>query len=624
MLKKIIMTLMLFSSIFLSSNLFAQPENISKFPSLDNEVKVFNEAGGIDKEFLPSDEAFKHSLWIEGSTLYIGFDIENDYYLYRDKIRILSRDDDYKLSQVEIPEGVEINDEFFGDVFIYEDYAIMSAEIITKEKEISNLPISITFQGCAKAGLCYPPENIIVDVKSFTPPSHLIEAYSAFVSDDNILQDNLMTDETVLNDTTPQEYKTFEKNYFIIVITFFAIGLGLSFTPCVLPMLPILSAIIVGKNRTKKEAFFISSSYSIGVIVVYTVFGLLVGMLGAGLNIRAYLQSPYIVIPVAMLFVLFSLVMFGKVNLSNLLKTNGKLGAKISDTQDKISRTGILGSMVAGMLSVLVLSPCISAPLAGVLLYVSGTGDLVFGAISLASMALGMSVLLIVAGTFGISKLPKSGIWMQYIKNIFGIMLLAMAIWVIGYLLPLNIYHILMSLIGFMIVTQLWKLSSMKNESSLISVLLKTISFIIFMFSFTFTISSIQNIFLESGSQDINANNLIEDKSIFINKDTLKELEETVSEGKYIVYFSADWCVSCRKIERDVFGDKEYISLLSNNEVDVIKIDVTRNTEDNQLILKEFNIFGPPSFLVFEDGVLLETRQGEITIKDAKELIDYK
>ena len=403
------------------------------------------------------------------------------------------------------------------------------------------------------------------------------------------------------------------------------IGIGLSFTPCVLPMLPILSSIIVGKNRTQKEAFFISSSYSLGVIIVYTLFGLLIGIIGSGLNVQAYLQSPYVVIPMALIFVMFSLIMFGKVNLSSILKTNGSLGAKISDTQEKVSKTGILGSMIAGMLSVLVLSPCVSAPLAGVLVYVSTTEDILVGGISLASMALGMSVLLIVAGTFGASKLPRSGIWMQHIKNIFGFILIAMAIWVTGYLVSKEIYHILMSIVGFMVVVELWKLSSIKN-SSFISSILKAVAFILFSVSLTFSISAFERLWLINSDQSIVANES-DTYNSFIENNTMddlniKGLEETVGNGNYIVYFGADWCVSCRRMEKDIFSNQLYIESLVNKDVELIKIDVTKNTDNNKEIMSKYNIFGPPALLIFKDGVLLEVKQGEIDIKDSNILLE--
>lgn len=624
MFKKASLVLSMFCGILLGSSSFAQKEDMmSSFPELEKEVAIFNDAGGLEESFLPAKEAFKHNLWVEGNTLYLGFDIEEDYYLYRDKTQILSRDDNYQLGKIKIPEGKEIEDEFFGEVFIHEEYAIMSAEIITKKKEISNLPISITFQGCSKAGLCYPPENIIADVKRFTPPSHLMDAYNEFLlSESNLLQEEI--EKIAISKSEPSESKVFSGSYIGIALTFFFVGIGLSFTPCVLPMLPILSSIIVGKDRSQKEAFLVSSSYSLGVVIVYTLFGLLIGVVGSGLNIQAYLQSPYVVIPMALVFIVFSLIMFGKLNLSSILRLNGGLGAKISDTQEKVSKSGMLGSMIAGMLSVLVLSPCVSAPLAGVLVYVSTTGNIFVGGISLASMALGMSVLLIVAGTFGVSKLPRAGMWMQHIKNIFGFMLIAMAVWVTGYLLPKEMYHILMSIVGFMVVVEIWKLSTIK-DGSFISSVLKAFAFILFSFSLTFSISAMERLWLDNSEQSA----VVTESSVygsFVENNTMddisiKELEETVGNDNYIVYFGADWCVSCRKMERDIFTNPDYIDSLSDKDISLIKMDVTRNTDNNKSIMNEYNIFGPPALLVFNNGSLVEIKQGEIDLEDANTLL---
>jgi thiol:disulfide interchange protein DsbD len=622
--KKASLALTILSGIMLSSFSLAQTEQVeskmSSFPELNEEVEMFNGAGGLDKNFLPAKEAFKHNLWVEGDTLYLGFDIEEDYYLYRDKTEILSRDDAYTLGEIKVPKGKEIEDEFFGEVFIYENYAIMSADIITEKKEIQELPISITFQGCSKAGLCYPPENIIADVRRFTPPSHLMDAYNEFLSSNSNLLQEEIKDFATEKDLSLENDKVSDSSYLGIALTFFLIGVGLSFTPCVLPMLPILSSIIVGKDRTQKEAFLISSSYSLGVVIVYTLFGLLVGVVGSGLNVQAYLQSPYIVIPMALIFVVFSLIMFGKINLSSILKTNGKLGAKISDTQEEVSKSGMFGSMIAGMLSVLVLSPCVSAPLAGVLVYISTTGDILVGGVSLASMALGMSLLLIIAGTFGASKLPRSGMWMQHIKNIFGFTLIAMAVWVTGYLVSKEVYHLLMSVIGFMVGVELWKLSEIKNKS-FISSILKSLAFILFSFSLVFSTSAIERTLL------INEKSVVEFSNYgsFVDNNTVNDLkkedmQEIVSKDRYIVYFGADWCVSCRKMERDIFSNSQYIKSLEERDINFIKIDVTKNTDDNKAIMSEYNIFGPPALLIFENNDLLEVKQGEITLKDANEI----
>lgn len=617
MLKKISLILSAVTVISLSSIAPAVSKdsiNRGSFPDFKEEVETYNQEGGLDKDFLSSNEAFRNNVWIEGNTLYLGFDIEEDYYLYRDKIDIVSRDDNVVLKNIKLPKGNEVNDEFFGDVYVYEGYNFILADIENETDDISSFPISITFQGCAKAGLCYPPDNLDIDVNRFSPPYYMTDAFNEFLDSGDLL---LKSDINEKDNTTSSEEETFEKGYLAIILTFFLIGIGLSFTPCVLPMLPILSSIIVGKNRNKKEAFKIASSYSLGVIIVYTLFGLFVGMLGSGLNIQAHLQSPYVVIPMALVFIAFSLLMFGKVSLSNIVKTNGKVGAKISDAQDKASKSGTLGSMIAGMLSVLILSPCVSAPLAGVLVYISTTGDTLVGALSLASMALGMSVLLIVAGTFGASKIPKSGMWMEHIKNIFGFMLLGMSVWVTGYLLNDNIYYILLSTIGFFIGFELVKLSLLK-EGTIVSFLIKLLTFGVLSISLTYSGVSIKSMIMPEKIYSIERKN----ENIFKKENNLSNLSKRVEKGNHIVYFSADWCVSCRKIDRDIFNNSEYIETLSQNNIELTKIDVTKNTDNKKEILDEFNIFGPPAFLVFKDGMLESVQQGEIDIEKAYDIVN--
>lgn len=616
-LKKNLFILITIVSILLSNMVMASEKNVSSFPSFSEEFSMLDNSGVSSSEFLSAKKAFSPSLWIEGDTLFIGFDIEDDYYLYRDRIRIFSRDDGFKFNDISLTKGEEITDEFFGDVFIYEGKAIISAEIETEIESFNSLPVTLTFQGCAKAGLCYPIENVLIEVKQFYPPNSFIEAYQSFIYDDNLIiaenKDNLNNVEENLPSNEAYSVNnlnnSFDRNYISLFVIFFLIGIGLSFTPCVLPMLPILSSIIVGRGSDRKQAFKLSASYSIGVILIYTLFGVIIGLVGTGLNIQAYLQSPYVVIPIAIIFTLFSLIMFGFINLSSILGGTGEIGAKITDLQSNLSKAGALGSMFAGMLSVMVLSPCVSAPLAGVLVYISTTGDVLTGAITLLAMSMGMSVLLILAGTFGVSSIPKAGAWMQNIKNIFGFMLLGMSVWVVGYLINPILYQLLLFAIIILIMVQVWDISNFINKKGILHYIIKSIAILITMIAISHTMATINAYQIKSDGYKGVSN------SFYSDVYSLEEIKERTQNGKYIVYFSADWCVSCRQIERNVFGSNELRDSYYNNNISVLKVDVTRNNEKNREILTEYNIFGPPSFLLIVNGELIDVVQGEINLE---------
>jgi thiol:disulfide interchange protein DsbD len=607
-------------SILLSNMAIAGEDKVSNFPSFSEEISMLERSGDSGSEFLPAKQAFAPSLWIEGNTLFIGFNIEDEYYLYRDRIRVFSRDDDFKINDISLTKGQEITDEFFGDVFIYEGKAIVSAEIETERDNFNSIPVTLTFQGCAKAGLCYPIENVLAEVKQFYPPSSFIDAYQSFIySDSLIVADNKDDLDAVEEGISSNEANgesgvtdltsSFDRSFFSLFIIFFLIGVGLSFTPCVLPMLPILSSIIVGRDSDRKQAFKLSASYSIGVIFVYTLFGVIMGLVGAGLNIQAYLQSPYVVIPIASIFTLFALIMFSIINPSSILKGSGRIGSKITDLQSNLSKAGTLGSMIAGMLSVLVLSPCVSAPLAGVLVYISTTGDVLTGAITLLAMSMGMSLLLIVAGTFGVSSIPKAGAWMQNVKNIFGFMLLGMSAWVVGYLIDPILYQLLLLIVIVLIMVQVWGVSNYMSKDGILNYILKSLVILIMVGLVSYTMTTISGHQLNKNSYQGSM------QSFYTDIESLDEVKEYTEDGKYVVYFSADWCVSCRQIERSVFGSNELRNLYHDNEISVLKVDVTRNNERNREILTEYNLFGPPSFLLIADGELIDVVQGEINLE---------
>ncbi|HSH56684.1 MAG TPA: protein-disulfide reductase DsbD, partial [Halomonas sp.] len=392
-----------------------------------------------DSEFLPVLEAFQPSAWHDGETLYIGMEAAEGHYLYRHQFAVES--DAAALGEPEIPEGTFTSDEFLGDVYVFRDSVVF--EVPLEEKASGVIPVTVTFQGCADAGLCYPPEHVDLDAAEQQAPA-AFAGWQASNAGSGSVEDG-GGNATSTAPTAPQsedgrfQALMVEASLPLALGVFFVAGLGLTFTPCVLPMVPILSSIIVGQNPSRPRAFALSASYVGGMALTYALVGVLMGLFGAGLNLQAQLQSAPVLITFAILFTVFALAMFGAFD----LRLSPRLTGRIDSWQARAQQSGPAGLALAGALSVLVVSPCVSAPLAGALVFISTTGDALLGGAALLALGLGMGVPLLLVGTFGTTLLPRSGAWMNGVKVAFGILLLGVAIWLVERLLPATLVLLL-------------------------------------------------------------------------------------------------------------------------------------------------------------------------------------
>ncbi|MFD2436762.1 protein-disulfide reductase DsbD [Modicisalibacter luteus] len=368
------------------------------------------QAGWFDEQskeqaFLPVHEAFQATAWREEGRLHVGFVNAENYYLYRHRFSIESLEPGVELGEIQLPPGQFKSDEFLGDVYVFYDQVALTVPYTGQPED--SLDIAVTFQGCADAGLCYPPESIELSAFPGSPPAAFQDVANigttparqsdttATASDPGIAAAPLSEDahyRSLLTDLAP----------LTVLGLFFLAGLGLTFTPCVLPMIPILSSIIVGQQAGRRRALALSTSYVAGMTVTYAMAGVLMGLFGAGLNLQAHLQSPWVLVPFAALFVLFALAMFGVFD----LRVAPALANRVDAWQARLQRSGAPGLALAGALSVIVVSPCVSAPLAGALVFISTTGNILMGGAALFALALGMGVPLLFVGTFGPSLLP--------------------------------------------------------------------------------------------------------------------------------------------------------------------------------------------------------------------------
>ncbi len=574
-------------------------------------------------EFLPVLEAFQPTAWHDGDTLYIGIDIAEEYYLYRHQLAVASQTEGTGLGEPSIPEGSFTNDEFMGDVYVFRDQLVFDVPL--DAPFAGPLNVELTFQGCADAGLCYPPERISLQASETEPPARFAngERDSGGASDTSAA-------------SSPGDFSgsQSEDSRFSALISkaslplalglFFIAGLGLTFTPCVLPMVPILSSIVVGQNPTRPRAFLLSLSYVLGMAVTYALVGVLMGLFGAGLNLQARLQSAPVLITFAVLFTLFALAMFGAFNLS----MSPRIASRVDAWQARAQRSGPAGLAVAGALSVLVVSPCVTAPLAGALVFISSTGDAAMGGAVLFALGLGMGVPLLLVGTFGATLLPRTGAWMNGVKIAFGLLMLGVAIWMIERLVAAPIALLLWAALAIGTALALGALSF--NQPQGWPRARQTLGILLLAWGVLLVIGAAQGgsnplrplaaTSSESGEAPMETLN-------FVEVDNLTALESAIAQANSnqqpaFVHFTADWCISCKLLERDVYPDPRVSAALEG--YTLIAADVTRTDPQSRALLDRFSLFGPPSLLFFSQGEeIREARiQGEVTADQLQEHLD--
>lgn len=557
-------------------------------------------------EFLPVDEAFRPNvILLPENKLQVEWVIANEYYLYKHRFKFEATQG-VELQQAEIPAGLKKNDEFFGEVEVY--YRLLSVIIPFQGKQ-KEFELTVGYQGCADAGLCYPPEtkSYRVDTVSLDVEQLLKSKAGKQKIRSEGKTSGKRVPEIARNNTTKEgslAAAIADETLWMVMLLFFMAGIGLAFTPCVLPMVPILSSIIVGQKQipTRFKAFSLSMTYVLGMAITYAGLGTLVGYFGAEFNIQAKLQSPWILSTFALLFVILSLAMFGFYELQLPERLRDKLAA-VSQGQQGGEYVGVA---IMGILSSLVVSPCVSAPLAGALIYISATGDAVIGGLALLALGLGMGAPLVVIGSSGGDLLPRAGAWMNSVKAVFGVMLLAVAIWMLERIVPASVTLALWAVLAIVCGVYLGALDSVSDSGwpqlwkgmGVISIVYGIILLIGAASGANDPFDPLQNV--SGGAQSRE-----ETRVIFRPVQDLNSLQQILAAENFdsvkrpIMFdFYADWCVSCKIMERDVFNDPEIKTLLANFQL--LQIDITANNEDHQTVLSHFNLFGPPAILFFD------------------------
>ena len=548
------------------------------------------QAGLFDKKpaFLPVDEAFQFSAAKSENqeNVIVNWSIAEGYYLYQEKISVKLNQEE--ASSFDVPtfsiSPEDYNDPYFGLMKIFKKpvQAIFKAsQPPLKAEDV----VEIAYQGCTE-GFCYPPE--VKEIKVADLPIAQVanteqtsEKSTALSAQPKAEQDRLA--ESLFN----SKYAVFG---------FFLLGLGLAFTPCVLPMLPLLSAIVIGQNQRPNmwRAFALSFVYVQGMALTYTLLGLIVAAIG--LPFQVALQHPYVMIGLSIIFVLLALSMFGVFTLQLPSSLQTKLS--LLSQQQKAGAFG--GVFLMGMIAGLVASPCTSAPLSGALLYVAQSGDLFTGAITLYLLALGMGVPLILITLFGNKILPKSGMWMETVKKLFGFVMLALPVFLISRILPDEWTPRLWAMLGTAFF--IWFAFQMPKNGT------GWVFRILFLVAAMISVKPLQTWVWGETSTPSAIENKVVSHVEFKKVKSEAELQQALAENnKPLVMLDlyADWCVACKEFEKETFSDlsvqKAFGDML------LLQVDMTKNSEENRALMTKYKVLGLPTILFFNrDGKEIE------------------
>ncbi|MRD73422.1 protein-disulfide reductase DsbD [Rhodocyclus tenuis] len=554
---------------------------------------------GSTQEFLDPAVAFKASARaLDGSTVEIHFTIARGYYLYRDKLRFATPPDSgLSFGAPRLPPGKEKVDDTFGRVVVYFNDATIrlpvSREAGTDASASTPLSLTVTSQGCAEAGICYPPQQQTLTLQ--LPPPAATDG--AALADDSPRVDG--SDESgriarLLKDAS----------FFGVLASFFGFGLLLSLTPCMLPMLPILSGIIVGSRGAQDQtqtpgrgrALALSLAYVFGMALTYAVAGVAAGLTGTLLS--SALQTPWALGGFALVFVVLAGAMFGFYE----LQLPSALQSRASASADRVRGGSLPGVALMGALSAVIVGPCVAAPLAGALLYIGQTGDAALGGAALFAMALGMGVPLLVVGASAGALLPKAGPWMQLVNKAFGIILLAVAAWLVSPLLPAAALLATWGILLIVPAVYLHALDPLPPHAKGGRRLAKGLALVALLYGVALLVGA------WSGARDpLQPLAGLRGESApatlpFVRVASVSELDVQIADaaahGRPVMLdFYADWCVVCKEMERDTFADARIRARLAG--WTLLQADVTANNTDDKALLQRFHLYGPPGTIFF-------------------------
>lgn len=604
----------LFSSLLLvlATGLFQHPVMAS------GSTGLFDSFGmNSQDEILDVDEAFKLDTEVIGNTFVARWQIAEGHYLYRDKTEILVDDAELKTGELQLPTGEAKDDPIFNaTLYVYHQDVTARLPFRYSGSEDKEVVFNIKYQGCSEiSGICYPPQTRAVPVK-------LPAANAATSADDTFSAADTSSESAPTQTTLNQAAEVSEQdqmsnalrsgNTWITLLAFFVAGLLLAFTPCVFPMIPILMGIIVGQGeiQSARKSFTLSLVYVLAMASTYTIIGILVGL--SGENIQAWFQNPWIIGSFVAIFVALAFSMFGFYELQMPASIQSRL-TQISNNQ----RGGtLLGTAIMGFLSALIVGPCVTAPLVGALIYIAETGDAVLGGMALFALSMGMGAPLLALGASAGKILPRAGAWMETVKAVFGVVLLALGIWLLERVAPATATMALWAALLIVSAIYMGALDSLDKKDSGWHKLWKGLGIILLIYGIIIFIGMaagnknilqpLQGLGTSAATLGSSQNAAAPQPSTHLEFQQIKGVEglnaalaEAKAQNKAVMLdFYADWCVSCKEMEMLTFSDPAVQQALAG--VVLLQADVTPNDEKDRALYKHFGIIGPPSIMFFD------------------------
>ena len=579
-----------------------------------------------ESDFLEADQAFVLDVSaLKGDALTVNFKIAPGYYLYKQRIHAQSGVPEATITRASFPEAQVKNDPNFGRVEIYHDQLQIGYQIKFSAHAPVSAPISLTYQGCSEKGLCYPPITKTIPLANPASEAAGESAKVATASENAVINS--------AEDVPKDEVSVLlhDGGFFLVIAGFFGFGLLLSLTPCVFPMIPILSTIILGQGSqsSRISSFNLSLAYTMGMALSYTVAGIAAGLTGN--LISQALQTPAVIYSSAAVFSLLSLSMCGLYE----MKLPGFIESRVLSRTQQMQGGKFLSVFIMGALSALVVSPCVAAPLAGALIYIGQTHDVVLGGVALFFLSLGMGMPLLVIGASAGALLPRAGVWMVTVRNFFGVLMLAMAIWLISSQISVAVQMILWGVLLVVVAIYLGALDAVNTEQSKWPVFWKGMGVAMLFVGFAMFVGAL------SGGEHLlqplsgfrpamDALQADADKSGQLNFKKVRNVDELnhvvqSAAGQFVMLdFYADWCTACKEIEHLTFNHPEVKARL--NKLLLVQVDVTQNTPQQQALLKQFRFFGPPGIAFYDpqgNELKLEKVTGFMNSEQFKQRLDH-
>lgn len=553
---------------------------------------------------IPVDQAFSVSAKLFGmDTLVVTWKITPGYYLYRDRIHF-SVEPPSSLGQLIFPQGIFKEDNILGKYQVYADGVTISVPII--QPDLDNTRLKVSYQGCAQDGYCYPPTtkniqahftqgmvNVVAETAAESPPSVSLPVLTAHVKIDSVQNEQ------------QQPFIQALKNQSLLAmaLTFLGFGILLAFTPCVLPMLPILSGIILGhkEHLTTGKAFRLSVVYVLSMAVTYAVAGVLVGTLGG--SIQSAFQKPWIIVLFSLFFVALALSFFGFYQ----IRMPARLEEKLSSLSRQQKGGSYWGVAIMGCLATLIVSPCVTPALVGVLSYIAREGNPWLGGIALLMLGIGMGLPLLIVGTTGGKLLPKAGRWMQTLEQCFGVLFLGLAIWMLDRILPGSLTMLLWSALLIISAIYLGAFAPYSHQGW--HKLWKGLGLITFSYGILMlvgvaqgSINPLKPLEFLNYSREVNASdvsNKMTDPFTRIQSDQVQSMlaQAALEHRPVVLDFYADWCVSCKEMEQTTFKEPKVIHALKNTRA--LQVDVTAHDVRDKNLMQTFQVIAPPTLLFF-------------------------